>query len=314
MILVGQYQLNPAPDDHSLLISAFHRLPKEVRFRGRHARMVGFETLEIPGACLRFLGVEVDAIDVVPEGLMAWELGSRQWTAWNARGEIQWNEAITWNWLEASHHTPGRFSGEFTGCGNPDWWGGSAPRPQRFSLFANVYVDPEKVGFKDDVQLADPDPAWPDAYERMAVWLKEHLGPRVALRVEHYGSTAIPGLPAKPVIDVLVEVPSFEEGRQRLVPALDEDTWEYWWYGGHMVFFKRKAVMEERTHHIHCAPAGHDLWKGLAFRDYLRKHPGDVARYAELKRRLAETHRHDREAYTQAKAGFVQEINRKALA
>jgi GrpB-like predicted nucleotidyltransferase (UPF0157 family) len=316
MILVGLQQLNPEPEDYSLLISAFARLPKEVCFRGAHARMVGFETLDIAGAHLRFLGVEVESLDTVPEGLLVWELGADSWIVRQSnqgRLDVTWREAITWNWREPSHEVPSRFSGEFAAQGNPLWWGAASPGLQRFSMFANVHVDPSAKGFQDDVLLLPSDPAWPAEYERMAEWLRSRLGADIALRIEHYGSTAIPGLPAKPIIDILVQIPSFNEGRQHAIPALDSETWEYWWYGEHMVFFKRKAVMGERTHHVHLAPAGHSLWKGLAFRDYLRDHPDDTARYAALKQRLAVSHQRDREGYTQAKTAFVQEINEKAL-
>ena len=80
------------------------------------------------------------------------------------------------------------------------------------------------------------------------------------------------------------------------------------------VFFKRKEIMGERSHHIHLAPAGHDIWKGLAFRDYLRSHGEEAGRYAALKQRLASLYPADRERYTQAKTEFVNEILAKALA
>jgi len=61
------------------------------------------------------------------------------------------------------------------------------------------------------------------------------------------------------------------------------------------------------------APAGHEIWNGLAFRDYLRSHPEDAARYVALKRELAGRHRTDRERYTEAKGAFVREMTEKAL-
>jgi len=66
-----------------------------------------------------------------------------------------------------------------------------------------------------------------------------------------------------------------------------------------------------RTHHVHMAPRGHTLWEGISFRDYLRRHPGEAARYAALKRDLAARHAHDRERYTQAKTQFVREVMAK---
>jgi GrpB-like predicted nucleotidyltransferase (UPF0157 family) len=165
----------------------------------------------------------------------------------------------------------------------------------------------------DDVELVDYDPSWPQQFTEFATWLCDLLGVDVALRIEHYGSTAIPGIPAKPIIDVLVEIPSFAEAKRVTIPRLNSERWEYWWYSDHMTFIRRERLMGRRTHHVHMAPRGHRLWEGLAFRDYLISHPQEVSRYAALKRELAENYRQDRERYTQAKTEFVREITSKAL-
>jgi len=68
------------------------------------------------------------------------------------------------------------------------------------------------------------------------------LGPGVALRVEHYGSTSIPVCPAKPIIDILVEIPSWEEGRKRAIPVFNSPEIEYWFYNDHMCFILRDKV------------------------------------------------------------------------
>jgi GrpB-like predicted nucleotidyltransferase (UPF0157 family) len=75
-----------------------------------------------------------------------------------------------------------------------------------------------------------------------------------------------------------------------------------------MVFIKRDALMGKRTHHVHIAPRGHPVWKGLIFRDYLRAQPQVAARYAGLKRGLAARYREDRERYTNAKSTFVKDV------
>jgi GrpB-like predicted nucleotidyltransferase (UPF0157 family) len=181
-------------------------------------------------------------------------------------------------------------------------------------ISANAYVQPgapEADG--DEVALIDPDPTWSSQFQEMASWLRRRLGPEVAQRIEHYGSTAIPGMSAKPVIDILVEVPSFDVAKRHVVPALNDPQWEYWWYSDHMIFIRRERPMGPRTHHLHLAPRGHRLWEGLAFRDYLRVHPEAAARYAALKRELAQSYRDDREAYTQAKTAFVRQVTAEAL-
>jgi GrpB-like predicted nucleotidyltransferase (UPF0157 family) len=119
-------------------------------------------------------------------------------------------------------------------------------------------------------------------------------------------------MPAKPVIDVLVEVPSYDDARRVLIPALNDESWEYWWYTDHMIFIKRDMVTGKRTHHIHIAPPGHRLWEGLAFRDYLIAHPETAGEYAALKQELAALFRTEREKYTDAKTAFIRAITDKA--
>jgi len=146
----------------------------------------------------------------------------------------------------------------------------------------------------------------------MKLRLQKLLGPEIALRIEHYGSTAIPGLPAKPIIDILVEIPSWEAARKRAIPAFNSPEIEYW-CSDHLRFYVRDKLTGLRTHHLHLAPAGHGIWEGLAFRDYLRAHPREAQSYVELKYQLAELHRTDRGAYTDAKEAFVREITERAL-
>ncbi|HET6487804.1 MAG TPA: GrpB family protein, partial [Spirochaetia bacterium] len=143
---------------------------------------------------------------------------------------------------------------------------------------------------------------------RCKEWLVSILGPETALRVEHYGSTALEGIPAKPIIDILVEIPELDLAMPSIVPRLNDPFWEYWWYKDHLTFIRRDRLGGTRTHHLHMAPRGHAVWQGVAFRDYLRSHPRDAARYADLKRRLAGDFRDDRERYTDRKEAFVREI------
>lgn len=307
--LVGAQQRNPAPGDHSLIVGGFARLPKEVPHTGDVTRLLGYEALGPDGERRRFFGIAVTRIDHIPDGFVAWELSADQWVI---REPVPGANAgvttapLSWLWRAA---TPVGPLGEFVArCPA----GGAEPR--EFRLFAHVPIDRRLPGFRDDVALVDYDPRWPAQFAESADWLRTELGSDVALRIEHYGSTAIPGMPAKPVIDVLVEVPSFAAARERALPRLSGDCWEYWWYADHMVFFRRNGVMGERTAHVHLAPAGHAVWRGLAFRDYLRTHPADAARYAALKRDLAVRFAHDREAYTRAKTEFVQSVTARALA
>jgi GrpB-like predicted nucleotidyltransferase (UPF0157 family) len=322
MRLIGGIQMNPAEDDHSLVAEMFDRLPGEVvqggcLAPGKLTRFAGFESAGDFPDKLRFFGVEVDEVRYIPEGMVSWELDADSFTVRQSdegRPCPAWWEDISWQWSVRPLSDRGRTIGEFAARGMPAWWARETAAIHRpFQLFAHVPYDLKKGAFDDQVLLVDYDPAWPEQYEGMAGWLREQLGPDIVLQLAHYGSTAIPGMPAKPIIDILVEIPSFSAGRQRALTVMNDPTWEFWLYSGHMVLFKREECMGLRTHHVHLAPAGHDLWKGLAFRDYLRTHAEDAARYAALKRELAHTYRDDRERYTEMKTQFIEEINQKAL-
>lgn len=216
--------------------------------------------------------------------------------------------SLAWRWREPAP----RFLGEFA-VRLPAMPGLPPVSGEReFWLSAHAYVAPGAAAANDEVHLVPYDPSWPQQFADFAGWLKAELGDDFARRVEHYGSTAIPGMPAKPIIDVLVEVPSFVEARRRLLPLFNDVQWEYWWHAEHMVLIRRERLMGQRTHHVHVAPAGHRVWDGLGFRDYLRAHPQEAAAYAALKHELAAHWGQDRERYTEAKTAFVHEIAVKA--
>ena len=162
-------------------------------------------------------------------------------------------------------------------------------------------------------EIVDYDPAWPAMFEQEAAAILTALG-AVAARVEHVGSTAVPGLAAKPTIDIQISVER-NVPRERFVAALE--TLGYLFVADptdpdHAYF--KKEVHGVRTHQIHVCPEG-SAWerRHLAFRDHLRTHPKDSVRYAELKRRLAERHPNDIMAYVEAKTPFIMEIEAQVL-
>lgn len=163
----------------------------------------------------------------------------------------------------------------------------------------------------DEIVIAAYDPAWPLRYEREAEILRQALPPALVTRIEHFGSTAVPGLAAKPIIDLLVGVRSLAEARRAAVPILDALGYSYWADDprqDHMFFVKGLPPNGPRSHHVHMIEPDSAEWEQLLFRDYLRAHPDEAARYAQLKYELAERHRADREAYTDAKADFVRSV------
>jgi GrpB-like predicted nucleotidyltransferase (UPF0157 family) len=293
----------------------FDRLTKEVKYTGDLTRYVGYQSVVGEKDHLHFFGIEVDRIQDIPAGMVAWDLGDSTWATWEPKGGqdvVTSQQSISWQWLSPSPSGCGGFTGEFT-ARLPAELGKETPERGAFWISANAYVGLRESDVSgDQVHLVDYDPAWPRQFAEIATWLRDHLGSDLVLRVEHYGSTAIPGMPAKPIIDILVEIPSFAEAKRRAVSRLNSETWEYWWYSGHMVFIKRKDLMGQRTHHVHMAPQGHEIWKGLAFRDTLRSHPEKASRYAALKQELAAVYREDRERYTQAKTDFVRKVMSRA--
>ncbi|WP_333366949.1 GrpB family protein [Microcoleus sp. AT3-D2] len=134
-------------------------------------------------------------------------------------------------------------------------------------------------------------------------------------RVEHFGSTAVPGLAAKPIIDLLVGVRSLAKAKQVTVSQLETLGYAYWFDNPdrqRMFFVKGLPPNSPRTHHIHMVEPDSVLWERLLFRDYLCQHSDEVARYAQLKYDLAQRFSTDREAYTSSKAEYIESVMQKA--
>lgn len=160
----------------------------------------------------------------------------------------------------------------------------------------------------EEVALAAYDPRWPLLFVEERERLMS-LFPSQLLDVQHFGSTAVPGLAAKPVIDLLAGVESMAVAESLVEPLLEsgyttsaefnatltDRRWFMRWLDGH------------RTHHLHVVVFGGPEWRRrLRFRDVLRAQPEVAQRYALLKSRLAAEHGSDREAYTRAKSAFVR--------
>jgi GrpB-like predicted nucleotidyltransferase (UPF0157 family) len=312
LLLTGELLKNGEDWDIPRFGALFGRLQNEVKTQSSVIRYLRLYA-EIDGATeLRFFGITGDTIENIPDGMVGLELGTGTYTVYNPSengSTVVWQAPLTWDWLDLSKplypvgdfrtHVPARHKpvGEVTDV--------------HFILSAFSYGERGKTA-DDNVKLTGYNPNWPGQYEAMKDRLQKKLTPDIARRIEHYGSTAIPGMPAKPVIDILIEIPSYEKARQALVPLFNRPECEYWWYNEHMTFIVRDGFLGMRQYHIHAAPAGNRVWEGLAFRDYLIGHPDDAKRYADLKYQLAESHASDREAYTDLKADFVREITEKA--
>jgi len=161
---------------------------------------------------------------------------------------------------------------------------------------------------EDPIEIVDYDPTWPSAFVDARAELEAALGPCL-VDIEHIGSTAVPGLAAKPVIDILVGLRSLDD-TPIVVPAIEGLGYQY------VPEFEvelpdrryfRRYTNGLRTHQVHAvARTDHAWWdRHVAFRDRLRAHDEDRDAYADLKRRLAVEHRDDRAAYTDAKSAFI---------
>lgn len=152
------------------------------------------------------------------------------------------------------------------------------------------------------VEVVDYDPAWPALYREEAAAVKRALGDEV-VALEHGGSTSVPGLAAKPIIDMWAALRS--PLRKDDIDAMAAIGYEHLGESAlpDQDFFVKRSP---RAHHLHCYPAGHPEWdRHLAFRDWLRTHPEGATAYAKLKRELAERFPADLLAYTEAKSEFI---------
>jgi GrpB-like predicted nucleotidyltransferase (UPF0157 family) len=158
------------------------------------------------------------------------------------------------------------------------------------------------------IEVVDYDPSWPRRYEEERDRIAAALGDAV-VAIEHVGGTAVPGLPAKPVIDIMVGVPDIERAGQAVaglinlgyqyVPELESQLPERRYF--------RRGTPE--THHVHMVTMGSDFWEEhVLFRDYLRSHPQAAEEYGKLKRGLANRFRFDRDAYRAGKVPFIDTV------
>ena len=162
----------------------------------------------------------------------------------------------------------------------------------------------------EPVSLVDHDPAWELRFDEQRSRLSVLLAPWLAAPIEHVGSTSIPGLRAKPIVDLLAPVTSLDAA-QAAIAVLQEAGWLFWPDdpNRHYRLWFLRPRPDARTHHLQIIAQGHPAARALiVFRDALRDEPNLRESYATLKDRLAEQHRTDREAYTNAKADFVRAV------
>ncbi len=170
------------------------------------------------------------------------------------------------------------------------------------------------MGLMRNIVVVEYSPEWPAAFEREAASLRPALG--AALReFHHIGSTSVPGLAAKPVIDMLAVVADLAalDARDPFLLELGYTPKGEFGIAGRR--FYSKGADDARTHHLHAFAEGHaSITRHFDFRDYLRAHPEAAAHYGALKQRLAAENREEIEVYLAGKAGFIEELLAKAQA
>jgi GrpB-like predicted nucleotidyltransferase (UPF0157 family) len=162
----------------------------------------------------------------------------------------------------------------------------------------------------DVIEICAYDPQWPNLFREEGVEVCSVLPKDIKTRIEHFGSTAIPGLAAKPIIDLLL----INDDRARwpsLVQPLESLGYVYWAENprtDRMFFVKGMPPFgKKRSHHLHVR-CSNDAQRELMFRDYLICNPDIAAKYETLKKSLAIQYRCDREAYTESKNEFIQTV------
>ena len=164
------------------------------------------------------------------------------------------------------------------------------------------------------VTIVEYRPEWRKLFEDEKRVLQTALG-EVSTRIEHIGSTAVAGLAAKPIIDIMVGLEDFSIADQ-VVPKIEALAYKYIKKHEAVMPFRRFFIKEQagiRTHQIHLVGIGSEFWERLIlFRDYLRQHPGVAAKYASLKKELAGREWADANEYADAKTEFIRKIESEA--
>ncbi|MBU2513080.1 GrpB family protein [bacterium] len=175
----------------------------------------------------------------------------------------------------------------------------------------------EELGRLFPIIISEPKDEWADLFIQEKNRLIFLLGKEMAIRVEHIGSTAVPNLAAKPTIDILVEIPKGEDVKSEIIDIMTSRGYNHMReQTDHIMVVKGYTPegFQGQCYHIHMGPKDHnELWDRLYFRDYLKANPQVTREYEDLKQELATKYKYNREAYTEAKTGFIERVTKTAI-
>ncbi|MFW6277430.1 MAG: GrpB family protein [Prolixibacteraceae bacterium] len=181
-------------------------------------------------------------------------------------------------------------------------------------------LSPGELGKLFPIMLETYNPEWPAVFQKEKEYILKLLAPDLCGEIAHFGSTAVPGIIAKPTIDILVEIPSDEESRKQIIEKMQQAGYHHIPRNDspppYPMFVKGYTPhgFEGQVFHLHCAPKSHSgLWNRLYFRDFLIRNPNTAREYETLKIRLAKEFQFDRDGYTVAKTVFVERITQLAV-
>ncbi|SIR08390.1 GrpB family protein [Pontibacter lucknowensis] len=165
------------------------------------------------------------------------------------------------------------------------------------------------------IALVDHDPKWKILFEQEKGRILAKLGEGVVRRIEHFGSTSIAHIKAKPYIDIILEVPDELLFDEEIITRLGEIGYTYFkvsareYIAAYMSFGKgyRLDGGKEQIFHLHVCPKDNVMWEQVGFRDFLNAHPERAKAYEALKLELAAVYRNDRGAYMLGKTDFIRQ-------
>ncbi len=164
------------------------------------------------------------------------------------------------------------------------------------------------------VKVVEYNPGWTGMFEQEKAHLYQDLEDDLIVRIEHFGSTVVPGLTAKPIVDMLIEINDVQQGKiiipEILAPQGYDCFWRPLWNENVPPFYTwciKWNASGIRTHHLHFVAVGFKD-EDLHFRDILRKNPDIASAYSKLKQDLSKQHFNDRISYTEGKENFIKRI------